>query len=97
MKSSPAITASSWPRFRAISSGLDAAATGTRPAAGGEDRGQVSRHEGARLAPAGGGPPVASQHPRGAFAGRALLAGEAGPEARRGHRRRRARLGLFPA
>ena len=77
----PAITASSRPRSRATSS--DAAA---RPVTGGEDRGQVSRHEGARLAPAtaAGGPPVAGEHPGGAFPGRAQLAGEAGPEVRRG-------------
>ena len=65
--------------------GLDAVAAATRPVAGGEDRGQVRRHEGARLATAAadGGPSVAGEHPGGALAGRALLAGEAGPEARR--------------
>ena len=95
MKSSPAITASSRPRFRATSSDFDAAAAATRPVAGGENRVQVRRHEGASLATAAadGGPPVARQHPGGAFAGRALLAGEQSPEARRGHRRRRARRG----
>ena len=90
MKSSPAITASSRPRFRATSSDST-----PRPVTGGEDRGQVRRHEGARLAAtaADGGPPVARQHPGGPFRGRALLAGEPGSEARRGHRRRRARRG----
>ena len=72
MKSSPAITASSRPRSRETSS----AAT-PRPVAGGEDHGQVSRHEGARLAlapaTAAGGPPVAGEHPGGAFPDRAIM------------------------
>ena len=61
--------------------------------AAGEDGGQVRRPEGARLAPAAldGGPTVAREDPRRSFPGRTRRAGEAGPEARRGHRRRRAR------
>ena len=70
--------------------GLDAAAAPPRLVAGGEDGGQVRRPEPPRLpsAAAAGGPPVAGQDPGGAFPGRARLMGEAGPEARRGHRRR---------
>ena len=95
MNSSPAITASSRPRFRATSPDST-----PRPRRRGwwqvaRTRGQVRRHEGARLAAAAaaGGPPIARQHPGGPFPGRALLAGETSPEARRGHRRRRARGG----
>ena len=86
MKRSPAITASSCPRFKGDLVGRDAA---SRPVAGREDRGQVRRHEGARLAPAAadGGPPVAGEHPGGALAGRALLADETGLKACHGHRR----------
>ena len=74
--------------------GFDGAAGTPRPVAGGENRGEVSRHEGAGLAAAGGGPPVAGEHRGGAFAGGTRLASEAGPETRRGHRRRRARRAL---
>ena len=85
MKRSPAITASRRPRSRAT--GSDST---PRPVAGGEDGGQVRRPEPPRLPAAAlaGGPPVAGQDPGGAFPGRARLMGEAGPEARRGHRRR---------
>ena len=63
--------------------------------AGGEDGGQVRRPEPPRLPAAAGrrGPPVAGEDPGGAFPGRARLSGKAGPEARRGHRRRGARRG----
>ena len=73
--------------------GLDAADSTPRTLAGSEDGGQVHRPEGARLAPAAltGGPPIAREDPGRSFPGRARLDGEAGAEARRGHRRRRAR------
>ena len=73
--------------------GLDAAASPARPVAGGEDGGEVRGPERAGLAAAAlaGGPPVAGQDPGRPFPARARLAGEAGPEARRGHRRRGAR------
>ena len=73
--------------------GLDAAAAPAWPVADGEDGGQVRRPERPRLPSASiaGGPPVAAEDPGRPFPGRAGLAGEAGPEARRGHRRRRAR------
>ena len=57
--------------------GLDAAAATPPAGAGGED----------------GGSPVARENPGRSFPGRAQLAGEPSPEARRGHRRRRARRG----
>ena len=75
------------PRFRATSS-----AAASLPVAGGEDRGQGQRHERARRAAARG--PAAVRRPA---PGRSVppaglgVAGEAGPEACRGHRRRRAR------
>ena len=73
--------------------GLDAAPAAPRAVAGGEDGGEVRGPERARLTAAaiGGGPPVAGQNPGRPFPGRIGLAGEAGPEARRGHRRRGAR------
>ena len=66
--------------------------------AGGEDGGQVRRPEPPRLPAAAGrrGPPVAGEDLGGAFPGRARLMGEAGPEAGRGHRRRRRLPGLGP-
>ena len=73
--------------------GLGAAASPARPVAGGEDGGEVRGPERPRLPSAAiaGGPPVAGEDPGRPFPGRARLAGEAGPEARRGYRRRRAR------
>jgi len=76
--------------------GLHAAAAATTAGSRwrGPRRGQPPRKGRAWPRPrADGGPPVARQHPGGALPGRALLAGEAGPEARRGDRRRRARRG----
>ena len=56
--------------------------------------GQVRRPERPRLSSAAAaGPPVAGEDPGGAFPGRARLAGEAGPEAGPGHRRRGAGRG----
>ena len=93
MKRSPAITASRQPRSRAT--GSDST---PRPRCRG--RWQVARTAARSAAPErprlpaaaiGGGPPVAGQNPGRPFPGRIGLAGEAGPEARRGHRRRGAR------
>ena len=53
--------------------------------AGGEDGGQACRSPERPRLPAAAG---AVEDPAGAFPGRARLAGEAGPEAGRGHRRR---------
>ena len=93
MKRSHAITASRRPRSTATSSD-------STPRTRRRGRWQVARTaarstapKGARLAPAAltGGPPIAREDPGRSFPGRARLDGEAGAEARRGHRRRRAR------
>ena len=99
MKSSPTITATSWPRFRANLVELDAAAAAARSVAGGENRDQVSHHEGASLAATATatatdtGLPVAREHPRWCVPRPGSARRRDGPEARRGHRRRRARGG----
>ena len=69
-----------------------------RPVAGSEEGRQVRRPERPRLSSAAfdGGPPVAGEDPGGGFPSRARLTGEAGREARRGHRRRGARRGSAP-
>ena len=88
-------SASRRPRSRATSSD-------STPRSRRRGRSQVARTatrsaapKGARLAPAAAasGPPVSRQDPGRPFPGRARRAGEGGPEARRGHRRRRARRG----
>ena len=70
--------------------GLTAAAAPAGLVAGGEDGVEVRRPERPRLPPAAiaGGPPVAGEDPGRPFSGRARVAVEAGPEARRGHSRR---------
>ena len=73
--------------------GLATAAAPAGLVAGGEDGGEVRRPERPRLPPAaiGGRSPVAGEDAGCPFPGRTGLAVEAGPEARRGHRRRGAR------
>ena len=67
---------------------LGLAAAPARLVAGGEDSGEVRRPERPRLPPfpTACRPPVAGEDPGRPFPSRARLAGEAGPEARRGHR-----------
>ena len=74
--------------------GLDDAAATPRPVAGGRWRGR--RPGLPPRMPATAVAAVAVEDPAGAFPGRALLAGEAGPEAGRGHRRRRRLAGALP-
>ena len=79
-------TASRRPRSRATWSDSTLRPRRRRP--------QVRRPERPRLSSAAAaGPPVAGEDPGGAFPGRARLAGEAGPEAGPGHRRRGAGRG----